>query len=122
MRELLLAGFYTDHKYGPFSGSNVAAQIDTQEFQPVPGRRARVMAARPLVDGGSPTLAVGTRRTQQDSVTWTTARSMTNDGRVPLRAEGRYLRFRTAMPAASTYTWLQGVDIEDGDIVPGGKR
>lgn len=123
VRQLLLAGFYTDHKYGTFSSSNAAAQIDTQEAQFIPGRRAKILRARPMVDGGSPQIAVGTRATQQAAVGWTTARSMIADGSVPLRAEGRYARFRATVPAGSSFNWMQGIDIDPArDIAPGGSR
>jgi hypothetical protein len=113
VRQLLLSGFSTDHTYGTFSGPNAAAQVDTQEMQPIPGRRSRILSARPLVDGGSPQIAVGSRVTQQAAVNWSAARSMTGDGRVPLRAEGRYHRFRTTMPAGSSFQFMQGVDDVD---------
>lgn len=119
-KSFLLGGFYTDHTFGTFSGSNLAAQIDTGEMQPIPGRRATITAARPMVDGGSPTVAVGVRQTQQASVTWGSATAITTDGLAPLRANGRYVRFRVGVPAASTWTWGQGID----DIVarPAGAR
>jgi hypothetical protein len=120
VRQLLLAGFYTDHKSGTFSGANAAVTIDTQETQPIMGRRARILSARPLVDGGSPQLAVGTRATQQAMVNWSTARSMTGDGRAPLRAEGRYARFRLTQAAGATWQWAQGID--EIDAKPGGMR
>lgn len=121
-RQLLLAGFYTDHKSGTFSGSNAAAQIDTQETQPIPGRRAKIIKARPIVDGGSPQIAVGTRNTQQDTVSWTAARSMISDGSVPLRAEGRYHRLRVTQAAGATFQWAQGVEVDETrDILAGGR-
>lgn len=119
-RQLLLSGFYTDHKSGTFSGANAAVTIDTQEMQPTPGRRSRILAARPMIDGGSPQIAVGTRNTQQGNVVWGSARSTVTDGKVPLRAEGRYARFRLTQEAGATWQWAQGLD----DIValPAGMR
>lgn len=119
-RQLLLAGFYTDHKQGTFSGSNLAATIDTAEIQPTPGRRSRVIAARPMIDGGSPTLAIGQRNTQQEVVNWRGDAAMVSSGRCPLRGNGRYVRFRAKIPAGTTYQWAQGVD--DIDTRPGGGR
>jgi hypothetical protein len=119
-RQLLLAGFYTDHKSGTFSGDNLAAVIDTGEFQPVPGVRSRIRGARPLVDGGTPSLAVGVRKSQQSVVAWTAARTINNDGFVPLNTQSRYARFRLTMPAASTYNWALGID--DADMRGAGFR
>ncbi len=119
-KTFILGGFYTDHTFGTFSGANLAAQIDTGDTQPFPGRRATIRSARPIVDGGSPTIAVGTRQTQQASVSWGAATSATTDGLVPLRSNGRYIRYRLAVPAASTWTWAQGID--DVDARPTGMR
>lgn len=120
VRQLLLAGFANDHTSGTFSGANAATQIDTHEFQPIPGRRSRIISARPLIDGGSPQLAVGTRAAQQGVVNWTSARSMTSGGLVPLRAEGRYVRFRATLSAGSTFQYMQGVD--EVAVLPGAAR
>ncbi len=79
-RQLLLAGFSNDHKSGTFSGANLKATLDAGEMQPIPGRRARLLGARPLIDGGTPTIAVGTRRTQQSPVTWSSPKSMIGQG------------------------------------------
>lgn len=123
IRQLLLAGFYTDHKSGTFSGVNAATQIDTQEVQLIPGRRARLSRSRPLIDGGSPQLAVGTRGAPQGTVVWTGARSTVGDGSVPLNAEGRYHRWRATMAAGSTFQWQQGIEVDPArDFFPGGLR
>lgn len=119
-RQLLLAGFSTDHKSGTFSGANQKATLDTGEMQPIPGRRARLLGARPLIDGGSPTIAVGTRRTQQAPVTWSAPRTMTRDGLVPLRLETRYARYRATVAESAVWQWAQGID--DIDVRPAGAR
>lgn len=122
VRQLLLAGFYTDHKSGMFSGSNAAVRIDTQEVQPIPGRRCKIIKARPIVDGGTPRVAIGTRNTQKAAVSWTAARLMSADGYVPLRAEGRYHRQRVTLGAGSTFQWAQGIEIDETrDILLGGR-
>lgn len=119
-RQLLLAGFANDHKSGTFSGGNLQATLDTGEFQPIPGRRARILGARPLIDGGTPTIAVATRRTQQQPITWSSPRSMTPDGKVPLRREGRYMRLRATVADSAVWQWAQGID--DLDVRPGGLK
>jgi len=109
-RQLLLSGFDTDHKYGTFSGNNVAAVLDTGEFQPIPGRRALLRSARPMIDGGSPTMICGARSLHQGIVSWGPERARANNGAVPLRAAGRYFRLRTKQAAGETWQWAQGVD------------
>lgn len=110
VRSLLLSGFYTDHKYGNFSGANAAVTIDTPETEPIPGRRVKFRAARPMVDGGAPTLALGYRPNQQASVLWTPDKALTPAGIAPFRTDSRYGRFRLKLPAGSQFQWAQGVD------------
>lgn len=119
-RNLLLCGFYTDHKWGAFAGAALAATIDTGEAQATDGRRSTIRSVRPIVDGGSPTVSLGWRNTQQEAVTWDAARSMTANGMTPQRRNSRYARFRTQIPAGATWTWAQGID--DVDTRAGGLR
>lgn len=119
IRNLLLGGFSTSHTFGTFSGDNMAAVLDTPEFQPIAGRRAKIRGARPMVDGGVPTLALGYRPTQQASVIWTPDRSMTPAGLVPFRTDSRYARFRMKIPAASLYQYALGVDDSDARAAGG---
>lgn len=119
-RNLLLCGFYTDHKWGAFSGSNLEATIDTGEGQATDGRRSTIRSVRPMVDGGTPTVAMGWRNTQTASVTWDAAKTATSNGLCPMFRNSRFFRFRTVVPAASTWTWAQG--IADVDARAGGFR
>lgn len=119
-RQLLLAGFYTDHKMGTFSGANVAASIQTQEFEPIDGKRGMILSARPMVDGGSPQVSIGTRNTQQQAVTWSMPRATEGSGRVPLRGNARYVRFGLTIAAGSNWQWAWGMD--DIDVRPAGIR
>ncbi len=96
-RQLLLRASRTTTSPAPSLEANLEATLDTGEFQPIPGRRARILGARPLIDGGTPTIAVATRRTQQQPITWSSPRTMTPDGKVPLRREGRYMRLRATV-------------------------
>lgn len=108
--QLLLSAFDTSHKYGTFSGSTLAASVTTPEVQPVQGRRCRVRGVRPMTDGGSPTLQLGYRPTQQDSVVWTSARSASKGGQVPFNVDSRYFRVQENHPAGDSWQWMQGID------------
>ena len=66
----LVGGFDTSHTLGFFSGAPMAATVDTTEAAPGNGRLVRVRSARPLVDGLTPALKLGTRNRQFDAVTW----------------------------------------------------
>lgn len=115
---LLLFGFDTAHKSGSFSGGTLEATVETGEFNPGKGNRSIVRSCRPLIDGGSPMIAIGARETQQASVAYGAAVGVTPAGLAPLYASGRYFRVRATIPAGGTWNNAQGVD--DLDIRPAG--
>lgn len=114
--------FDTDHKLNFLTGSRLAATVDTQELQPVPGRRLMVTNSRPLVDGLStaPTVSIGRRERLQDAVSFTTAVSLNAMGACPVRTSGRYVRGRITVPAGSD-VWqnISGIAL---DAMPQGSR
>jgi hypothetical protein len=117
---LLLYAFDTTHKSGSFSGANLAATIDTAEFNPGGGKRTVVRSCRPLVDGGSPQIQVGSREIQQGAVAFSVAAGLTPAGMAPLYKSGRYHRFRLTMPAGAT--WSNAMAIDDVDVRPMGMQ
>jgi hypothetical protein len=107
---LISGAFNSSNRLCFFTGSNLAATIVTGEHQPVRNQRSQITAGRPLVDGGSPTLAVGSRVTPQATPGFTSAAAINNEGLAPLNQESRYHRFRTIVPAESTWDHAQGVE------------
>lgn len=108
---LLLGAFDTSHKLNYFNGANIAGTLTTAEFTGDGGQRASVTNVIPLVDGGTITVALGTRENQTDSVTFTSARSVERDGTVPFGdVTGRYIRAKVNIPAGSTWANAMGVD------------
>ena len=107
---LLLYGFDTSHKSGSFSGAALEATVETGEFNPGSGRRAYVRALRPLVDGGTPYIALGSRETQQAAVAYQGEVGLTGAGLAPVRASGRYFRVKMRIAAGDTWTHIQGID------------
>jgi hypothetical protein len=118
--QLLLSGFDTSHKYGSFSGSSLAAAVATPEVQPIQGRRCRVRGVRPMTDGGNPTMQLGYRPTQQDTVLWTSPRGPSTGGQVPFNVDSRYFRVMESHPAGDSWQWMQGID--DFDTLQSGRR
>jgi hypothetical protein len=114
-----LAAFDTSHRLSSFTGPNLAATVDTAETQIFPGKRAFVSQTRPIVDGGTPSIAMGTRSLTTENVTFDTPVEMDADGWCPQRSEGRYHRARITMPAGSVFDHLEGFDVE---AVPAGIR
>jgi hypothetical protein len=109
----LLADFFTDHKSGSFTGSNLAATIDTGEFEANPGKRTVFRSVRPIVDATGATITPITRNLPSDAVTTGSAISMDALGRAQMRVNARYARMRLSMAAGHTATLLQGLDSID---------
>lgn len=116
---LLLYGFDTSHKSGSFSGTNLAATIQTAEVNPGGGKRTAIRSCRPLVDGGTPSISVGSRETQQGTVVFGNAVGLTGAGMAPLYQSGRYHRFQLTQPAGAT--WSNAMGIDDVDVRPMGQ-
>jgi len=116
----LFAGFNTAHNLGYFNGANLAATVDTTEAQLVEGQRALLRSLRPMVDGGTPSIAIGTRNRQIDAVSFAGAVAINSLGTCRGRWRGRYHRARLTIPAASSWNHLYGVD--EILAVPAGTR
>ena len=113
---LLLFAFDTTHRSGSFSGPALEAKVETGEFNPAAGpaagqgRRSVIRACRPLIDGGTPTIEIGARETQQGGVSYGTPVGLTTAGLAPLNSSGRYFRVRATQPAGSAWSNMQGID------------
>jgi hypothetical protein len=106
-----LGAFSTAHKSGFFSGTAMAATVDTQEGQLFGGRRAFVRNIRPMIDGTtSVTAYMLTRDNQADDPVLSGAVSMNSIGNCPFRSNARYHRARMVVAAAADWTHIMGVD------------
>jgi hypothetical protein len=107
----VLAAFDQKHKLNFLNGPAMAPVVETSERQLFPGRRALLVSARPLCDGGTPSLALGHRDRLIDTVTYDAAVPINVLGECPLHQTGAYVRFRLTLPASSTFSHLQGVQM-----------
>lgn len=117
-----MGGANTSHQLLDFTGSNREAILETAEFQPGPGQRAFVSEIWPLVDDSSATVTAQVAMRDQrlgDSLVYSTARTRGHAGYCPARASGRWGRVRMTIPAASSWTHAQGVQVT---FRPAGKR
>lgn len=117
-----VAGFDSDYKMAFFNGSNMAATVQTAEFQPIPGKRAFGRGFRPLTDAANAQGRTATRENLSASATWSTAASMDITGFVPQRVSGRYMRAEVSIAEGETWSHLLGVDVDGADLVPDGVR
>lgn len=106
----LLGGSTTDHAIGFFNGTNLAARATTPEVQITPGRRSLLQSIMPIVDGGTPTVTLRYRNRIMDALTTSSAVTIDADGRCWFDIDAKYMRGQVDIPAASTWTHLQGLD------------
>jgi hypothetical protein len=114
----LLFAFDTTHKSGSFSGATLEAVCETGEFNPGNGKRSIIRGCRPLIDGGSPLISIGSREVQQAAVAYGDGVGLTPAGLAPVYTSGRYFRARATMPAGEVWNNMQGID--DLDVRPAG--
>jgi hypothetical protein len=120
--QVLMGTFTPAHQLAYFTGAPANATADTVELEPFAqnGKRAFLTSTRPLVDGGSPTVQIGTRNRLVDTPTFTPASALNDDGECPVRADGRYMRAR--IQTSGAFTHLQGIEIASDDIRVSGSR
>lgn len=118
--EPYIAGFDGSFESGRFSGAPMSAVVETKEVELNRGRRTTVVSARALADGGAATVAAGVRSNLADAVSWKSAGSSRPGGRVPMRASGRYHRFRVQL--TGSWSHVLGVQVDPEDARPSGRR
>lgn len=107
-----LSAFDSEHKLAYFTGANLKPTLATRELQLTPGRRSKVRSVRPIVDGGTWTIQVGSKTKNTDTASFTTATSLSDDGEAHIIDDNRYHRFRAVGTAGDTWENIQGVEVE----------
>lgn len=108
---IVLAAFDTAHKFCAFSGSALAATLETTEARLVNGGQALVTSFTPVVDDVSVlTGAIGTRDLSNAAVSWGSSVAQQADGRIPVRGNSAYHRARVGIAAGGTWSHALGVD------------
>lgn len=108
-----LAIFDSAFKMAFFSGTPMAATLETADFQPIPGQRAFIRGCRPIADTTAATIAMGSKEAVQGSVVFGAAASQNATGMAPLRSSGRWFRARMSIPAGTTWTHAEGVSFDE---------
>jgi len=111
--QYFFGGAYGNKIYA-FSGAALAGTIETAEAPVSMGKHSIITRVYPYYEDGSVTIAIGTRNTQGDTVTFTGAGSENNEGFVPFRSQGRYHRAR--MTISGGWKKAIGIDIEAREI------
>lgn len=116
----VMAGFNSSHELVFFAGQPLEATITTQETGDVSGGVVRSTSTYPIVDTDQVFVSIGIRFRRSDAVTWLPEQiPSTNTGRVRKNARGRFLRYKTRIPAGTDWHHAQGVDVA---TAPAGER
>ena len=103
-----------DKKIFGFTGTSLAATIETSEFMMNKGFHSLLTRTVPYFEGGSVTMQVAARDRQDETGTFDTATVLTNDGFCEHRVQGRY--HKTRMNLSGEWDFALGVDVEGAKI------
>jgi hypothetical protein len=106
----ILSAFDLSHRLNFFSGSFLAAEIETGDLDLGKGRRVFVSGLRPLCDGGTVTASVGYRDSLDAAISYTTATSAAADSFCPQRVSTRFPRAKIAIAAGGSWAHLSGYE------------
>lgn len=112
--QLLFAGV-SEQKIITFSGQPKTANISTGDIDV---GRSTVMLSKPIVDGGSGSIAVASRDNLAEQVEFSSDTAADAENRVSLRSNGEYHRLRLTPTGAN---WKTAVGLEF-DVVKQGNR
>lgn len=106
--------FNTSNVLGTLSGSPETATIETAEVQLSANKRTLVNAVRPLVQGGTTQIQIGSRNVQSADTTWSATATTNSNGRATLRKNARYHRFRAIV--TGNWDYAMGVEVEGKEV------
>ena len=112
----LLLGGVDATKIVSFGGSNLTATITTGDLS-AEGLESIVTLARPLIESGSATVSIASRKRLDANIAYGSAVSADSDNRVSLRSRGKFHRL-SVVPSGN---WTAAVAM-DVTIVPTGGR
>lgn len=99
-----------------FSGANATAYIETGDIE-VPGATSAITMAKPIVDNGSGSVALLSRRLLTEPTVFGSQTAANAENRVSIRGVGRYHRLQ--LTPSGSWTNTVGMDI---DLSPLGTR
>lgn len=113
--KLQLAGV-NGAKVVTFTGANATAYLETGDIE-IPGSTSAITMVKPIVDDGSASVAIESRRLLNQAVTFGSQTAADAENRVSIRSVGRYHRLQ--LTPTGSWTSAVGADI---DLNPLGTR
>jgi hypothetical protein len=92
-----------------FTGANATAYLETGDVE-VPGATSAITMVKPIVDNGSASVAVESRRLLNEAISYGTQTAADAENRVSIRSVGRYHRLQ--LTPTGSWTSVVGADIE----------
>ena len=105
----LLLGGLDGAKIVTFSGANATAYLETGDIE-VPGATSSITMVKPIVDDGSGSVALLSRRLLSESTIFGSQTAANSENRVSVRGIGRYHRLQLTPTGA--WTNAVGLDVE----------
>jgi hypothetical protein len=97
---------------GALSGTALQATIGQKNVELTPGRRSRLRAVRPVTDALSASASVNFKMRAGDAESIIATSEMRTNGKMPLRANGRYFDPAFTIPAGQAWSYFQGAEYE----------
>lgn len=108
---LFLVANYTG-AVGPLAGPSLEARFAIRPIELAPGYKVRIRGARAVSDAVVGTVNVDARARAGDPPGVVTSGTIRNNGRVPLRANGRHTGLELVIPAGALWTYVNGLECE----------
>jgi hypothetical protein len=104
-----IAQFNSSHILGFFAGANLEATLESSE-QGTDEQRITVRGFRPITDAATLYGSLLYRDTQQGTAVYTSEVAINSrTGRVDMMRDARYARFKTRIPAGTSWTFSAGI-------------
>jgi hypothetical protein len=120
-----MGAFDSSFRMNFFTGSPMAATLQTGLFSPVPQSRGFVNGFRLVADAATATGRIAVTERQQTPETWLAPGGvLTDQGLIHSRASGRHMRIEVTIPAGATWQKAAGISLEDdeGLVISDGAR
>lgn len=108
----VLAALDPDLKYATFSGTPMAATLETSEITNL--KHQRVTGVQAIVDTADAQIQLGYKQRLQDTFTYGSAVTMDVDGFAPVDEAGKVYALKMTIPAGTLWTNAEGFDGIEG--------
>lgn len=97
---------------GSLTGDNLEATFEMKNVEPSPGRRSRMRGLRLVSDTPDASATLDSRLAASDAESLRSTGLMRSNGKLPIRANGRYNTLKVTIPAGTRWTYIQGCEFE----------